>query len=440
MTIEIIPAGKDVRIVDASGNAVSIDDTGQMHVVAAGIQDTGNSSTTPLSASATYTGTAINILGYNAISIFVTSDADGTLYVDYSVDGSTNWRTAETYPILADAEKWFTPPAFGKWFRLRYVNGAADQTNFEITTTLRKLPIKWSSHNIEEPIADQDDAELVKSVLTAKKDSGDFSNIGATESGNLRTTDAENGLAIAKGDVTGTGFTHKFGNAPDFDTSDNEVTIWDGANDSDIDEMQYNYSTTADIDSISSSNNSDTVDIEIQGLDTDYALTTQTITLTGQTRAALTTNLIRVFRMKNVGATDLAGNAYCYVNTALSAGVPSDTTKVRAVIENGNNQTEMALYTVPAGKTAYMRSWFASSAGARKTTNYIVRMRARPFGQVFQLKHRTAISDGKPYNHPYDEPEKFSEKTDIAMTAQATAVGITEAAVAAGFDIVLIDN
>ena len=42
-------------------------------------------------------------------------------------------------------------------------------------------------------------------------------------------------------------FVHKFGGAPDFDTGDGYVSVWDGADDSSTDEMQYNYSTTADI-------------------------------------------------------------------------------------------------------------------------------------------------------------------------------------------------
>jgi hypothetical protein len=276
--------------------------------------------------------------------------------------------------------------------------------------------------------------------LSAAKDDDTVVAVTATNSGNLRVTDAESGLAIAKGDVIGHSFVHKFGRAPDFDTGDGEVTVWDGANDALTNEMQYNYSATAIIDSLVSSNSGDTQAIKVEGLDSSYALVTQTITITGQTRKALDTNLIRVNRLINVGSTDIAGNVYCYEDTALTAGVPIDTTKIRAIIIDGSNQTEMAVYTVPAGKTGYLRQWFASSSGAKKTTNYLTKLKARPFGQVFQLKHSSSIADAAPYIHSYIEPEAFTEKTDIEMTASITDTGITEAAVSAGFDIVLVDN
>lgn len=279
----------------------------------------------------------------------------------------------------------------------------------------------------------------VNSKLQAVQPAGTAITIGATDSGNLKVTDAENGLAIAKGDVEGTTFIHKFGNAPDFDIADGFVTVWDGADDGGINEMQYNYSTSADIDSISSSNNGDTQDIEILGLDTNYELVTQTITLTGQTRKAIDTNLIRVFRLKNVSSTDLAGTVYCYVNTALAAGVPIDTTKIRALVVIGNNQTLMTVYTIPAGTTGYMRDWFAAISGAKKDSVHVVKIFARPFGQVFQLKHQASIiaAGTSTVQHRYEEPEVFTEKTDIEIKVNSDA---DQAEVSAGFDLVIIDN
>ena len=424
-------------------NAI-VNSTGQLHVVLRGAVCTCNSTSTPLLAGASFTGEAKEMLDYSIIFITVYSDvasATDGLSIQQSHDG-TNWYFTDEYTIPAASGKTFSVQPSAQYYRIVYTNGGTDQTTFSLQTILKKTNSLPSSHRIQDAIIDDDDSQLVKSVLTAKKDTGTFDNIGATASGNLRVTEAESGLAIAKGDVTGTTFIHKFGNAPDFDTGDGAVTIWDGANDGSIDEMQYTYSTTAAIDSISSSNAGDTVDIEIQGLDGNYDLTTQTVTLTGQTRVALSTSLIRVFRLKNVGATDLAGNCYVYENTTISGGVPTDTTKVRAMIANGNNQTLMAVYTIPAGYTGYMRDWYCSSSGAKKDSAFVVDLFARPFGQVFQLKHRSAINDnGSTYiQHKYEEPEKFTEKTDIEMRVTIAEASITEASVSGGFDIVLIQN
>lgn len=250
------------------------------------------------------------------------------------------------------------------------------------------------------------------------------------------------GLTLAQGEATGKSFIHKFGSAPDFDTGDGTIDIWDGANDAGLNAMQYTYSTTADIDTLSSSNVGDTVDIEVQGLDANYDLSTETVTLTGQTKVTLTTPLIRVFRLKNVGSSDLLGSVYCYVDGTITTGIPDTATDVRAIIDNGNNQTLMAIYTVPAGKTAYMRGFYGATAGASRDTNIVLDLKARPFGQVFQLKHRSAISSTATSILKYDyvEPQPFSEKTDIVMRATITESAITGASISAGFDLVLVDN
>ena len=145
--------------------------------------------------------------------------------------------------------------------------------------------------------------------------------------------------------------------------------------------------------------------------------------------------------MKNVGATDLSGVVYLRTNgSTATAGVPDTANTVRAIINNGNNQTLMAVYTVPTGKTAYLRSWYAANGGASKSSNYIIRLWARPSGQVFQLKHTSAISDTTGHQHKYFEPEVFAAGTDIELTCEITAGSVTAASIAGGFDIVLVDD
>jgi hypothetical protein len=235
---------------------------------------------------------------------------------------------------------------------------------------------------------------------------------------------------------------NKFGAAPSFATVDGEVTLWDGADGLDIAEYQYNYSpdNTANIDSISSTSTGDTQSVEIQGLDANYNLVIQTKTLTGQVRAALDTPLIRVFRVKNKGATNFAGYVYVYVNTALSGGRPIDTTQIRAAVDNGNNQTLMSLYSVPDGTSLYMTGFHFSIDAGNKVSNYIVRLRVRDFGGVFRIIWTGALSDaGNSFvQYFYSSPLKIDAKSDIEMTATATAAGVTLASVAGSFEGILV--
>ena len=278
------------------------------------------------------------------------------------------------------------------------------------------------------------------SQITGKTSEGDFVIFGASDSGNLKIQSAEDGLNIAQGNVLNTTYIHKFGEAANLDTIDGFAEIWDGVNNLVSGKVgSYTYSITNDITSVSSSSVADTQNIEVFGLDINYNEITQTITLNGQNEILLNTPLIRIVRMINRGTITVIGEVYCYTSGAtVSNGVPSPTSTIRAVINNGNNQTLMAIYTIPAGKTGYMRDWY-SSLSKDKNTTCVVKLRARPFGQVFHTKHTASISStGSSYiQHKYEEPEIFNEKTDISIIGDTST---NDSGIGAGFDIVLVDN
>jgi len=173
-----------------TGDQASVNASGQLHTVMRGFESTDNSTTTPLSAGAVFTGTAEDTLDYSAISIVIHSDvasATDGLEVDYSADG-TDWHAGETYTIEAGATKFFTPTLQARYLRVKYTNGASDQTDFHLHTVLRKIPIKWSSHNIDDPIKDEDDAELIKAVITGKRVDGVYDNVNLTNGSNMKVS------------------------------------------------------------------------------------------------------------------------------------------------------------------------------------------------------------------------------------------------------------
>ena len=254
------------------------------------------------------------------------------------------------------------------------------------------------------------------------------------------------GLEIAKGNVSGTASIHKFGNSPDFDTGDGEITVWDGADDGSTNAMVYTYSSTADIGLMSSSAAGDTQTVEVQGTLSDGTLSVQTFTLNGTTDVDLSatgTDFKRVFRLKNTGATTFAGDVYLRTNgSAQASGIPSTANTVRLKCRAGLNQTTMAIYTIPLGKTGYLCQFWGATAGANKTANYISRLKARPTGGVFQLKHETAAADDgtSHYAHRFDVPESFAALTDLEMTVEIATTSITSASFSAGFEIILVDD
>ena len=255
--------------------------------------------------------------------------------------------------------------------------------------------------------------------------------------------------------MTGHSIINKFGHAHDFDTGDGEVLIWDASDDGltydNNDASKYlkatwGASSTADI-GVLSCDAAGTQTIEIQGIGTDDALLVQTFTLNGTTDVDLSatgTDYKRIFRMKNTGTTDLGGDVYVRTNgsaqDAGTAGVPGDAATVRGVMHAANNQTEMAVYTVPTASTAYMKRLYASTAGGSRTTNYTIRLYARSSGGVYQLKYKTAINDDTHDDTTYDLPQTFAAETDIIVTAETEEAAITASSVIAGFDLLIVDD
>ena len=435
-------------IVGSDGNTADIIATnGNYGIVALAPAhlSTVNSTHDVLDVDEVFTGTGEDVLNFGTIVITVNashvSATDG-LEIQFS-HNNTDWSTTDEYTIPANTCKTYSIQTQGQYFRIKYTNGGTLQTSFDLCSVYKPYYVKPSSHRLADTISNQDDAELIKSILSAFKSDNTSVNIGATDSGNLKTTDAENTLAIAKGEVVGASDINKWGNAPDFDTADGFVDVWDGAEDGTAWElMNYVFPTSATIDSISSTDAGDANTVTLQGLDTNGDEVTQQVTLNGQNRVALTTPLLRFFRGYNDNGTEFAGHIIVYDNTAISGGVPTDKTKIRGVIHPDEQQTEMAIYTIPSGKTGYLLGGYCSTAGANKSSNYVIKFQIRSENGVFRTQQKVALEDGGTsfIQFDYAIPQKLEALTDVKVQAKMTAGGGAGASISAGFSIVLIDN
>ena len=104
----------------------------------------GNSTTTPLAANATFTGTTDDVTSYEEIDINVAgspNNAPGSLYFEFSPDG-THWDVS----ILVGGTQYYSPnivPQFLRvvlpFFRVRYVNGNMPQTELRLTVVYHRV-------------------------------------------------------------------------------------------------------------------------------------------------------------------------------------------------------------------------------------------------------------------------------------------------------------
>ena len=221
------------------------------------------------------------------------------------------------------------------------------------------------------------------------------------------------GLSVQKGLIENYSGVQKFGLNTAVGSS--FETIWDGNN-------TYTYPSSAGTATATSSDtgsdNNGTV--EIQGLDNNYDLATETLTIGG---AAGSTSFTRVFRAviktANTGTTNVG---------TISITVSSTTV---AQIRPEYGQTLMCVYTVPRKYNAYLMQ---IDIGSSKDLENEIRFITKEIdnGNVWNTKSFITTRGGFMEKN-YAVPVVITEKTDIELIAKASATS----AVSGGFELIL---
>lgn len=248
-------------------------------------------------------------------------------------------------------------------------------------------------------------------------------------------------IEVAKGNVTGHSLVNKFG--------------FDGAVTSTLnpvaDAQVYQTPTTAQSLEIVSSDANDTSagtgarTVEIQGLDANFNLQTQTVSMNGTTAAAITGTWMRVFRAKvtesGTYATQSAGSHAGTLTIRVASAGATWATIGLTTASFPMGQTEIGAYTIPAGKTGYLLSKHVSIESS-KTPNVLWFQRdnaddvSAPYDTMRLFERHVGAADEISYN-PHAPIVTLSEKTDIGCMAY---VSTGTAAVSIDFQILLVDN
>ena len=227
-------------------------------------------------------------------------------------------------------------------------------------------------------------------------------------------------LQVSRGLIDGHKRLFKFGHNPVI--QDVEETIWDGGG-------LYTYPSSAVAMTVTSGAGAtdNGVQVNVGGLDGDYNEVNETVTLAGSGTATTTQTFLRVNRCFIAGSTAPTDDV-----TVANGGT------TYAQITNGENQTLMTVWTVPAGYTAYLMALDATAFTEQNNKVATLRYLTRELNGVFRVKNKFDLFAAA-FHQNFITPEPISEKTDIEFRAVATSSN-ADLRVAASMDIIYIEN
>lgn len=252
-------------------------------------------------------------------------------------------------------------------------------------------------------------------------------------------------LEVSKGNIPGHSYVHKFGENFDVDTGSTPEDIWTEGG-------TYNWMAVAQtVDVVSNSGTDDQAgtgahEVTLSGLDSSWNAQTEVLALhptDGTIAVTSASTWIRLDRMwvsasgsndQNNGTLTATGNTSGVVHAAIHQ---NSTT-------GSDGQSQMAVYTVPNGKTAYLHKMYAAHerGGGNVVANVCLWQRQdadtsdRTWRKVLPVGFHSAGSS--PFELTYKAPAMFAGKTDLRMRAQYASS--TNLDIMAGFDLILVDD
>lgn len=239
-------------------------------------------------------------------------------------------------------------------------------------------------------------------------------------------------LNAARGGIIAHKTLFKFGFNSDINGT--EETIWSRGG-------LYVYPTVAEVNTLSSTSANDTAEgtgartVFVSGLDANYNEISETVTLNGQTPVNTVNSYLRINRMfvTTAGSGGGAAGTIAAGTGTVTSGVPE---VCYAEISNSDNQTLMAVWTVPAGYTAYIYKGTISNATATGSQYITGRLCFKPFGGVLRTAAKVTLHN-QFVDFDFGIPIVLPEKTDIEARAIATS---SNNAVSATFTIMYTKN
>lgn len=410
----------EIRLRNATGtNHADPNADGSLPVQSKCVPSSSNNTTTTLGSGGTFTGEA-ELCEYPYIIVQSYSDVAGTMFIDFSIDG-TNWDS--TYPVngyscAAGIPEVQPAAVVGRYFRVRYVNGSSAQSEFRLGCYKGNVANFFAALN--QPVGLDAPSTLVRSTFPW--------------------------LDAARSLLSGFRSVKKFGRNPSVGTSFAPVSFGGIYR-----TPQASAATTLRIKAGGNANDdasgSGAREITIIGLDENFAEATETLSTAGSSASAsTTTTFTRVYRafVSKSGsyATASAGSHSADIVIENTAGTEDWLTIDSTDFPKG--QSEIGAFSVAAGQTGYVKLRNVS-IDSGKTIDLIffsrtnIQQTSAPYDAMRAQSVVSGVSGGSietfgsvdiPFG-PYVGP------TDLGFMAKVTA---GTAKVAVEFEIFVLDE
>jgi hypothetical protein len=306
------------------------------------------------------------------------------------------------------------------------------QTEFRLQIIFNQFYIKPSSHRIQDNIGDDDDAELMKSVITGEDPDSIFRNVKTNNEAALSVTSFL--FEVARGNIPGM----KMYSVPGRK---------DSLSSSALDDLTQIPGTIVvpspggiQLEIVSSSASDTSAGTGIQTVDIHYLDTSgdeqeETVILAGLTPVdtiATDIGYVQWIHAKSVGSGGVAAG-----NISLSDTAGAVTYEYIAA---GGNQSLSAKYKVPNAKTGYIVGWQAS--GITKKIDLRLRATVERFDRalipgVFLFQDLLVLNDTSSGWIPFLVPLKMPSGAEIKLSGVSSIAG---GDAAGQFDIILVDD
>jgi len=289
------------------------------NIVITGTVDTGNSTTTPLNAGATYTGTWIDVSAYTSVVVAIKTDQDGEYSVQFSTDASNSDSTLSFYYHTDHVEAPHRYTVTRKYFRVTFTNSSASNQTY-----IRLQSLLGSQTSLNSP---------TDSVMSQHFDA-------------TSTRPTHYQYEVALGLRSGATTWNKFGYNSDIDIG--TETIWSAGG------TLSRMTAAATLSVVSTSTNDDgspagigANSVVIYGVDANWVTQTEVVTLNGTTPVITSGTWLGVNRM----AIYLAGTSQVNVGVITATATGGGST-IQAHMPAGEGTSQQAFFFVAEGHQA----------------------------------------------------------------------------------------